>query len=62
MLYSIEPHMLSHIFTAAHGVLFVKYASILLQALTIQIDEAFLYASLDLTKLEGVSWESETEK
>ncbi|EJD03959.1 vacuolar protein sorting-associated protein vps13 [Fomitiporia mediterranea MF3/22] len=46
---------------SAHGVLFVKYASILLQALTIQIDEGFLYAILDLTKLEGVTWETEEE-
>ena len=47
---------------AGHGVLFVKYASILLQALTIQLDEAFLYAVLDLTKLQGVDWEAESEK
>ncbi|KAH8120322.1 vacuolar protein sorting-associated protein vps13 [Phellopilus nigrolimitatus] len=46
---------------SAHGVLFVKYASILLQAITVQIDEAFLYAVLDLTKLEGVNWETESE-
>ncbi len=42
--------------------LFVKYASILLQAITIQLDEAFLYAVLDLTKLQGVDWEAESEK
>ncbi|KLO14457.1 hypothetical protein SCHPADRAFT_996578 [Schizopora paradoxa] len=45
----------------SHGVLFVKYASILLQAITIQLDEAFLYAVLDLTKLQGVDWEAESE-
>ena len=42
--------------------MFVKYASLLLQAITVEIDEAFLYAILDLTRLEGVSWESNTEK
>ena len=47
---------------SAHGVMFVKYASVLLQALTVQIDEAFLYAVLDLTKLEGVSWETDTDR
>jgi vacuolar protein sorting-associated protein 13A/C len=46
----------------AHGVLFVKYASILLQALTIQIDEDFLFSLLDLSKIEGASWEAEPEK
>lgn len=46
----------------AHGLMFVKYASLLLQAITVEIDEAFLYAILDLTRLEGVSWESNTEK
>ncbi|KAI5124698.1 hypothetical protein M0805_004304 [Coniferiporia weirii] len=45
----------------AHGVLFVKYASILLQAITVQIEEAFLYAVLDLTRLEGISWQTESE-
>lgn len=49
-------------FHVGHGVLFVKYASILLQAITIQVDEAFLYAVLDLTKLQGIDWEAESEK
>ncbi|KZS92954.1 vacuolar protein sorting-associated protein 13 [Sistotremastrum niveocremeum HHB9708] len=44
-----------------HGVLFVKYASILLQAMTIQVDEDFLFALYDLTKLKGLSWEDESE-
>ncbi|EJD47755.1 vacuolar protein sorting-associated protein vps13 [Auricularia subglabra TFB-10046 SS5] len=44
-----------------HGVTFVKYASILLQALSIQLDEDFLFAVYDLTKLKGASWEQEQE-
>ena len=40
----------------------MKYASILIQAITIQLDEAFLYAVLDLTKLEGVDWETDSQK
>ena len=48
--------------STAHGVLFIKYASILLQAITVQIDEAFLYAVLDLTKLEGVSWDTDEDR
>ncbi|KIO33566.1 hypothetical protein M407DRAFT_3889 [Tulasnella calospora MUT 4182] len=43
----------------AHGVVFIKYFGILLQALSIQTDEDFLFALLDLTKLPGASWERE---
>ena len=46
----------------AHGVLFVKYASILLQAITVQIDEAFLYALMDVAKLDGIDWDADTER
>lgn len=42
---------------ASHGVMFVKYASILLQSLTIMLDEDFLMEILDLTKIKG-AWES----
>ena len=42
-----------------HGVLFVRYCSILLQALTIQADEDFLYAIYELSKIRGASWEEE---
>ncbi|KAI0275069.1 vacuolar protein sorting-associated protein 13 [Gloeopeniophorella convolvens] len=42
-----------------HGVLFVKYCSILLQALTVQADEDFLYAVYELSKIRGASWEEE---
>ncbi|KAF8873711.1 vacuolar protein sorting-associated protein 13 [Gymnopilus junonius] len=40
-----------------HGVLFIKYCSILLQALTIEADEDLLFAIYDLTQIKGVSWE-----
>ncbi|KAF5370222.1 hypothetical protein D9615_010080 [Tricholomella constricta] len=44
-----------------HGVLFVKYCSILLQALTMEADEDLLFAIYDLTQIEGASWEGGTE-
>ena len=47
--------------SVAHGVFFVKYASVLLQAITIQIDEAFLYAFLDLTDVSA-SWNTTSER
>ncbi|KAG5731737.1 Vacuolar protein sorting-associated protein 13 [Termitomyces sp. T112] len=40
-----------------HGVFFVKYCSILLQALTIEADEDLLFALYELTQIEGASWE-----
>lgn len=43
----------------AHGVLFIKYCSILLQALTIETDEDFLLSLYDLTKIEGASWDEQ---
>ncbi|KZT54406.1 DUF1162-domain-containing protein [Calocera cornea HHB12733] len=45
----------------AHGVLFVKYASILLQSMTIELDEDFLYALIDFSKFRGGSWEAEVQ-
>ncbi|KAF9270221.1 DUF1162-domain-containing protein [Marasmius fiardii PR-910] len=45
----------------AHGVLFVKYCSILLQALTIEADEDLLFAIYDLSQIKGASWEESTK-
>jgi vacuolar protein sorting-associated protein 13A/C len=40
-----------------HGVFFIKYCSILLQALTIEADEDFLFAVYELSQMPG-AWES----
>lgn len=45
----------------SYGVLYVKYATILLQQLTIDLDEDFIYAVLDYSKIPGASW-SETNE
>lgn len=39
-----------------HGVLYVKYASVLLQAMTVEMDEDFLFALYDFSKFENASW------
>ncbi|KAI3405553.2 VPS13 [Candida oxycetoniae] len=39
-----------------HGVLFIKYATILLQEMTFDIGEDFLYALIDFAKFPGASW------
>ncbi|KAK0233092.1 hypothetical protein IW262DRAFT_1304036 [Armillaria fumosa] len=43
---------------AEHGVFFIKYCSILLQALTIEADEDLLFSIYDLTQIQGASWEA----
>ncbi|XP_006454344.1 hypothetical protein AGABI2DRAFT_114096 [Agaricus bisporus var. bisporus H97] len=44
-----------------HGVLFVKYFSILLQALTIEADEDLLFALYDLSRIQGLSWDDPSQ-
>ncbi|SCU84871.1 LAFA_0D12530g1_1 [Lachancea sp. 'fantastica'] len=39
-----------------HGVLYLKHATLLLQELTIQLDEDFLFALIDFAKFPGASW------
>lgn len=45
----------------SHGVLFIKYATVLLQEMTIEIDEDILFALLDFAKLPGASWNRQIE-
>ena len=47
---------------AAHGVYFIKYATILLQAMTIEIDEDFVFALLDFAKFKGAAWKEATHE
>ncbi|KAG5420157.1 VPS13 [Candida metapsilosis] len=43
----------------SHGVVFVKYATTLMQELNFEIDEDFLFAMLDFIKFPGASWNKE---
>ncbi|OBT96470.1 hypothetical protein VE01_05675 [Pseudogymnoascus verrucosus] len=45
----------------SYGVLYFKYATLLLQQMTVEIDEDFVYALLDFSKVPGASW-SETHE
>jgi vacuolar protein sorting-associated protein 13A/C len=45
----------------SYGVLYFKYATLLLQQMTLEIDEDFVYALLDFSKVPGASW-SETHE
>lgn len=45
----------------SYGVLYIKYFTILLQQMTIELDEDFIYALLDFVKIPGASWAEEKE-
>lgn len=45
----------------SYGVQYIKYATILMQQMTLEIDEDFVYALLDFSKVPGASW-SETHE
>lgn len=45
----------------SHGVTFIKYATILLQEMSVEIDEDFLFALLDFSKFPGATWNSQVE-
>lgn len=51
LLYFLDLYFLEH------GVLFIKYFSVLLQALTIEVDEDLLFAMYDMTQIHGLSWD-----
>lgn len=46
----------------SHGVVFVKYATILLQAMTIELDEDFVMALIDFTKFKDATWREPTKE
>lgn len=45
----------------SYGVLYIKYFTFLMQQMTIEIDEDFIFALLDFTKVPGASWAEESE-
>lgn len=57
----VEAHPSVHIMVSrvkddSYGVLYVKYATILLQQMTVDLDEDFVFALLDFTNVPGASW------
>jgi vacuolar protein sorting-associated protein 13A/C len=41
----------------SYGVQYIKYFTILLQSMTVEIDEDFIFALLDFVKIPGASWD-----
>lgn len=62
----MEAHPIFHFMVTkvkddSYGVLYIKYATLLLQQMTLEIDEDFIFAMLDFTKVQGASWSEEHE-
>lgn len=60
----IEAHPSLHVMVTrvkddSYGVEYIKYATILLQEMTLDLDEDFVFAVLDFSKVPGASWASE---
>ncbi|QIW98703.1 hypothetical protein AMS68_004221 [Peltaster fructicola] len=45
----------------SYGVLYIKYFTFLMQQMTIEIDEDFIFALLDFSKIPGASWSEQKE-
>ncbi|KAH8647289.1 vacuolar protein sorting-associated protein 13 [Xylariales sp. PMI_506] len=48
--------MVTRVKDDSYGVLYIKYATLLLQQMTVELDEDFIYAVLDFSKIPGASW------
>jgi vacuolar protein sorting-associated protein 13A/C len=46
----------------SYGVLYIKYATLLLQELTLELDEDFIFAMLDFARVPGALWVDEREE
>ena len=53
--------MVTRVKDDSYGVFYLKYATLLLQEMTIEIDEDFIFAMLDFAKVPGASWTEEVE-
>ncbi|RDI80750.1 putative arabinogalactan endo-beta-1,4-galactanase A [Venturia inaequalis] len=57
----MEAHPILHVAVTkvkddSYGVLYIKYFTVLLQQMTLEIDEDFIFALLDFAKIPGASW------
>ncbi|KAF2434405.1 vacuolar protein sorting-associated protein 13 [Tothia fuscella] len=57
----MEAHPILHLAVTkvkddSYGVLYIKYFTVLLQQMTLEIDEDFIFALLDFAKIPGASW------
>ncbi|KAL9100888.1 MAG: hypothetical protein Q9163_003799 [Psora crenata] len=53
--------MVTRVKDDSYGVLYIKYFTLLLQQMTLELDEDFIFAMLDFAKVPGASWSEEVE-
>ena len=53
--------MVTRVKDDSYGVLYIKYFTLLLQQMTIELDEDFIFAMLEFAKVPGASWSEEPE-
>ena len=53
--------MITRVKDDSYGVLYIKYATLLLQQMTLELDEDFIFAMLDFTKASGAAWAGKHE-
>ncbi|KAJ5679341.1 hypothetical protein N7462_007585 [Penicillium macrosclerotiorum] len=53
--------MVTRVKDDSYGVLYIKYATLLLQQMTLELDEDFIFAMLDFAKIPGASWSEPQE-
>lgn len=53
--------MITRVKDDSYGVVYIKYATLLLQQMTLEIDEDFVYALLEFSKVPGASWSESHE-
>lgn len=54
--------MVTRVKDDSYGVEYIKYATILLQEMTVELDEDFIYAVLEYSKIPGASWSDTVEE
>ena len=53
--------MVTRVKDDSYGVLYIKYFTLLLQQMTLELDEDFIFAMLDFVKVPGASWSETSE-
>lgn len=48
--------MVTRVKDDSYGVLYIKYATVLIQQMTVDLDEDFIFAMLDFSKVPGATW------
>ncbi|GKT49685.1 vacuolar protein sorting-associated protein 13C [Colletotrichum spaethianum] len=54
--------MVTRVKDDSYGVLYIKYATLLMQQMTIELDEDFVYAVLDFANIPGAAWSDTNEE